>query len=92
MAEKESTLEVLRSVSKVTAYLIENLGDDYEEEITQEHFVKSIREARGIDPRSTFLWVRKNRDRFTPEMITYAQGLYEKELGAGRRDGDPIDR
>ena len=76
MTEKDSTVELLMTISKATDYLDTNLGSRREGDITQEHFETSIAEARTIDPRSTLLWLRKHRAEFTPDMIEYAQGLY----------------
>lgn len=76
MTEKDSTVELLMMVSKVTEYLETNLGSRHEGDITQEHFETSVVEARKIDPRSTLLWLRKRKNEFAPEMIEFAQGLY----------------
>lgn len=76
MTEKDSAVELLMTISKVTNYLETNLGSKHKGEITQEHFETSIVEARKIDPRSALLWLRKHKNEFTSEMLQFAQDLY----------------
>lgn len=73
--EKDSTVELLQMASQVT-HIFKELPED----LTLGQFKEAFNKAREIDLRSPFIYVRKNKDRFTPEMIEYAQSFYEQEI------------
>lgn len=75
MSEKGSTVELIQMASQVT-HIFKELPDDS----TLEQFKEALDKAREIDPRSPFFYIREHKDRFTPEMIEYAQSFYEKEI------------
>lgn len=75
MIEKDSTVEVMQMASQVAKIL-----NDLPENASLEQFKEAFDKAREIDLRSPYFYIRERKDRFTPEMIEYAQGFYDKEI------------
>lgn len=75
MVEKDSTVEVIQLASQVA-----NIFKELPEDATLEQFKEAFDKTREVDLRSPFFYVREYKDKFTPEMIEYAQSFYEKEI------------
>lgn len=74
--EHQDSLSALFSgMAKCTRIL-----EDIPENATLEQFKEAFDEARAIDPRSPYFYMREYNERFTPEMIAYAQSFYEREI------------
>lgn len=54
--------------------------EDIPQDATLEQFKEAFDEARKIDPRSPYFYMRAYNERFTPEMIEYAQSFYKREI------------
>lgn len=73
--DKDSLNALFSGMAKCTRIL-----EDIPEDATLEQFKEAFDEARKIDPRSPYFYFREHRERFTPEMIEYAQSFYKREI------------
>lgn len=56
------------------------LGEYYEGELFQEHFVRWFEKGKKIDRFEAQKWLKENKDRFDPNMIKYAQTFFDEEI------------
>lgn len=75
--QTESTEETHDECRMILDY---HLGSEYDGEIYLEHFIRWFDKGKKIDKQEAFIWLKENKDKFTPDMIRYAQNFYEKEI------------
>ena len=73
--DQDSLSELFSGMAKCTR-ILESIPED----ATLEQFKAAFDEARKIDPRSPYFYSREHKERFTPEMIAYAQSFYKREI------------
>lgn len=73
--DQDSLSELFSGMAKCTRIL-----EDIPEDATLEQFKEAFDEARKIDPRSPYFYMRAHNERFTSEMIEYAQSLYKRKI------------
>lgn len=80
MVMQDNLNELFSKISEVTAILDNHLGNGFKGELDQEHFIRWFDKSRKIDPRSTFFWIQKNKNKFNKNMLKYAQSFYKKAI------------
>lgn len=75
MAANDSPVETIQNASSV-AIIFKELPED----TTLEQFEEAFDKARELDLRSLFFYIKEHKEKFTPEMVKYAQNFYEKEI------------
>jgi hypothetical protein len=73
--DQDSLSELFSGMAKCTR-ILEGIPED----ATLEQFKEAFDEARKIDPRSPYFYIREYKERFTPEMIAYAQSFFKREI------------
>lgn len=75
--QTESTDETREECRMVLDY---HLGSEYDGELYHQYFIRWFDKGKKIDKEEAFIWLKENKNRFTPEMIKYAQSFYECEI------------
>lgn len=80
MKNEDTMSDLFSNIVEATALLDYHLGEKYNGEIYQQYFVRWFDKARKVDPRTTFFWIQKHKNKFDKNMLKYAQSFYKKEF------------